>query len=452
MDALTAGKVKAAKVSDSAYKLYDGGGLFLLVQPNGKKLWRFRYSFGKREKLLSFGTFPEISLKRAREKRREARDQLDRGLNPSDERKKQLEADQAAQSNAAGIDALEYVAYEYLAIQAGGRQLLRAKNDRPPSLAELRTRFDQQLEKMAKAGRRDAGKGQTLSKMHRRLERFVFPYLGKRAVRTITTQELQRVIVRIDERGTHETARRTLAACRRIWRYAMATFRAEADPSTFDAKDVLTPVSVKHFPAITDPKRVGELLRGIHGYEGDAVTVTALKLLPLVFVRPGELRGAEWSEIDLKGSEWRIAAERMKMGDEHIVPLAKQAVALLEELKPLTSNGPLVFPSLRSRSRSMSENTLGAALRRLGFTKDEMVAHGFRSTASTLLHELGWDPLVIELQLAHQERNAVKRAYNRSHRLEERRKMMQAWADYLDALRTGAKVTAMRRARHARRA
>jgi integrase len=251
------------------------------------------------------------------------------------------------------------------------------------------------------------------------------------------------VLRRIEARGAHETAHRTKQRAGQVFRYAIATGRAKHDP-TADLKGALSPVSVKSRAAITDPAKVGELLRAIDGYTGGLVARCALKLAPLVFVRPGELRQAEWPEFDLDKAEWRIPAGKMKMREEHIVPLSPQAVAILRELHPLTSRGRFVFPGERSPTRPMSENTVNAALRRMGFDKDTMTGHGFRALASTRLNELGWAPDVIERQLAHAERNKVRAAYNRAQYLTERRKMMQAWADYLDGLRAGGKVVAFK--------
>lgn len=252
---------------------------------------------------------------------------------------------------------------------------------------------------------------------------------------------------RIEGRGIHETAHRARQRCAQVFRYAVQTERAERDP-TVDLKGALAPVVTEHHSAITEPARVGELLRAIDGYTGHAVTAYALKLAPLMFVRPGELRHAEWTEFDLDGDEphWRIPAEKMKMREQHVVPLAKQAVVLLRELQLLTSRGRYVFPSLRTGTRPMSNNTVNAALRRMGYAADEMTGHGFRSLASTCLNEQGYHPDLIELQLAHAERNQVRAAYNKAQRLPERRKMMEAWADYLDGLRISRNVVPIRRA------
>ena len=250
----------------------------------------------------------------------------------------------------------------------------------------------------------------------------------------ITAQELLAALRRIEARGKHETAHRVRALAGRVLRFAVATGRAAHDVAA-DLKDALAPVKSRNFASVTDPVRVGQLVRAIDGYDGQPMTALALKLAPLVFVRPGELWGAEWSEFDLENAEWRIPGSRMKMGELHIVPLSVQAVTILRELQVLTGTLRLVFPSLLSLDRPMSENTINAALRRLGYSGDEQTGHGFRSMASTLLNEQGFPPDVIELQLAHSERNKVRAAYNRAQRLAERREMMQRWADYLDGLR-----------------
>jgi integrase len=274
----------------------------------------------------------------------------------------------------------------------------------------------------------------------------VFPYIGSRPIAKLGATDVLKVLKRIEGRGTHETAHRTRQRCSQVFRYAVQTERAERDV-TADLRGALAPVVSEHHAAITEPVRVGELLRAIDGYAGHVVTAYALKLAPLLFVRPGEFRRAEWTEFDLDGHEphWRFPAEKMKMGEQHVVPLSKQALMLLRELHMLTGRGQYVFPSLRGGSRPMSENTVNAALRRLSYTSDEMTGHGFRSLASTNLNEQGYHPDLIELQLAHAERNKVRAAYNKAQRLPERRKMMQAWADYLDGLRTGANVVPLRK-------
>jgi integrase len=385
-------KIRAAKLKERPYKLFDKRGLFLLVTPTGGRLWRLRYRIGALEKLISLGAYPDVTLKRAREKRDDARRLIADDIDPSAQRKAQ---------RAALLDTFEGVAKEWLALQS-------------KSLAP-----------------------ETISILGARLNSALYPYLGNRPVASITAQELLIAIRRIEARGRHETAHRVRALAGRVLRYAVATGRAQHDVAA-DLKDALAPVESRNFASVTDPARVGELMRAIDGYSGYPVTALALKLAPLVFVRPGELRAAEWSEFDLPNGEWRIPAARMKMKEPHIVPLARQAIAILRELEPLARGGRYLFPSLRTRERPMSENTINAALRRLGYSSEEQTGHGFRSMASTLLNEQGFPPDVIELQLAHTERNKVRAAYNKAQRLPERRKMMQAWADYLDGLRTAA--------------
>ena len=392
MATLSETKIRAAKLKERPYKLFDKRGLFLLVTPTGGRLWRLRYRIGALEKLISLGAYPDVTLKRAREKRDDARRLIADDIDPSAQRKAQ---------RAALLDTFEGVAKEWLALQS-------------KSLAP-----------------------ETISILGARLNSALYPYLGNRPVASITAQELLIAIRRIEARGRHETAHRVRALAGRVLRYAVATGRAQHDVAA-DLKDALAPVESRNFASVTDPARVGELMRAIDGYSGYPVTALALKLAPLVFVRPGELRAAEWSEFDLPNGEWRIPAARMKMKEPHIVPLARQAIAILRELEPLARGGRYLFPSLRTRERPMSENTINAALRRLGYSSEEQTGHGFRSMASTLLNEQGFPPDVIELQLAHTERNKVRAAYNNAQRLPERRKMMQAWADYLDGLRTAA--------------
>jgi integrase len=399
MPPLTDSAIRSLKPPQKACKLFDGGGLFLLVKPNGARLWRMKYRVDGREKLISFGQYPDVPLKSARERRDEARRLIAARVDPSAKRK----AERAATS-----DTFEAIAREYLELKS---KSLSART------------YDKKLG---------------------RFEAFAFPFIGKLPITSIAAPQLLAALRRIEERGNHETAHRVRAECGEVFRYAIATGRAERDP-TGDLRGALAPVVVRNHAAITEPIKIGQLLRAIDGYQGQPATEYALKLLPLVFVRPGELRAAEWSEFDLETAEWRIPGSRMKMREPHIVPLSRQAVALLRDLQPLTGAGRYLFPSLRGGDRPISNNTLNASLRRLGYTGDEMVSHGFRSMASTCLNEQDWHPDLIELQLAHAERSKVRAAYNRASRLGERRKMMQAWADYLDTLRAGAEVIPIRR-------
>jgi integrase len=390
MPLLSEARIRASRPKDRLYKVFDERGLFLLTTPSGGRLWRFRYRLGGVEKLLTLGAYPDVSLKRAREKRDDARKLVADDVDPSAKR----QAEKTAQA-----DTFEAIGTEWLNLQ------------KTKLVAE------------------------TISILEARLKTYLFPYLGSRPISAIPVQELLAVLRRIEARGKNETAHRVRSLASRVWRYAVATGRAERDITT-DLRGALAPVKARNFAAIVDPARVGELLRAIHGYQGHGVVAAlALKLAPLVFVRPGELRAAEWSEFDLDGAEWRIPAAKMKMGEQHIVPLSRQAVAILREVHPLTGRGRYVFPSLVTRDRPMSENTINAALRRLGYDGNEHTGHGFRSMASTLLNEQGFPPDVIELQLAHAERNKVRAAYNKAQRLGERKAMMQAWSDYLDGLR-----------------
>jgi integrase len=394
---LTNAAMRAAKPTQKPYKLSDGGGLYLLINPNGALWWRLKYRFEGREKLLSLGVHPHISLQQARALRDDAKKAIANGTDPSAKR-------QAEKSSTA--NSFEAVAREWLSLQE---------------------------KKLAPA---------TYAKAVWTLETLVYPYIGSRPITKLTAADVLKVLKRIEGRGIHETAHRTRQRCSQVFRYAVQTERAAHDV-TADLRGALAPVVSEHHAAITEPVRIGELLRAIDGYTGHSVTAYALKLAPLLFVRPGELRHAEWTEFDLDGPEpqWRIPAEKMKMGEQHLVPLSKLALALLRELQPVTGRGPYLFPSIRSRTRPMSDNTVNAALRRLGYTSEEMTGHGFRSLASTCLNEQGYHPDLIELQLAHAERNKVRAAYNKAQRLPERRKMMQAWSDYLDQLRHAAANT-----------
>lgn len=394
--------IRAARPRSKSYKMFDAEGLYLEVSPSGGKWWRFKYRFAGKEKRLSLGVYPEVSLKDARTKRDAAREQVAAGVDPSDARKAEKLAVAAAES-------FEAIAREWFAnfstawVDSHGQRIMR------------------------------------------RFEKDLFPWLRNRPIGEIRAPELLAVLRRIESRGALETAHRALQNCGQVFRYAVATGRAERDPSA-DLRGALPPPKERHHASIIEPQKVGELLRAIDAYEGYFVTKCALRLAPLVFVRPGELRKAEWREINLDKAEWRIPAERMKMREQHIVPLSTQAVEILRELEPLTNsprkaNTPCyVFPGAQSRERPMSENAVLVALRRMGYTKDDMTGHGFRSMASTLLHEQGWSHHAIERQLAHAERNAVSAAYNFAEHLPERRRMMQAWGDYLDGLKGSAPV------------
>lgn len=398
---LTNIQVEKAKPRDKNWKLFDEKGLYLLVTKDGHKWWRLKYRFGgradgkpgKAEKVLALGVFPEVSLKRAREKRDEARRLLADHIDPGTQKKQEEHQRRVAQ-----LQTFEAVAREWLTKQSWGES----------------------------HGARNA----------RRLEQHVFPWVGSLGVSGIKRAQIKEVLQRIEKTGHVETAYRVLQLIRSIFDFAIAEEICEHSPCLGLSK-TLSARPTRHHATITDPKQVGELLRAIDGYGGTFPVACALRLAPLLFVRPGELRKADWSEFDLDGThpQWRIPAARMKMREQHIVPLAKQAVAILRELQPLTGPTGLVFPGLRSLARPMSENTLNAALRRLGYDKETMTAHGFRSLASSILNEQHWHKDAIERQLAHGERDKIRAAYNHADYLPERRKMMQAWADYLDGLR-----------------
>jgi integrase len=393
--ALTNTKIRNTSPGKKTQKLFDERGLYLEVSPRGGKWWRLKYRFKGKEKRLSLGVYPDVSLKDARESRDDARKLVANGIDPSENRKAQKEAK-------GGGNCFEVVAREWY--------------------AKYSTNWSS-----------DHG-----DRIIRRLERDIFPWMGEKPIGGIAAPELLSVVQRIEKRGALETAHRALGNCGQVFRYAVATGRAERDPST-DLRGALPPVKVEHFAAVTEPKQVAELLRALEGYEGSIVVGCALRLAPLVFVRPGELRKAEWADINFNESEWRYIVT--KTGTQHIVPLSRQAVEILEELKPLTGYGRYVFPGARSNGRPMSDNAILAAMRRMGISKEEMSGHGFRAMARTILDEvLGFRPDFIEHQLAHAVRDPNGRAYNRTAHLPERRKMMQDWADYLDKLKAGVKI------------
>jgi len=394
--ALTAIAVEKAQPKEKLYKLMDEGGLYLEVPPKGSKRWRLRYWLNTKENRISLGVYPQVKLSDARTRRDEAKVLIAKGIDPSAER-------QQEKVESSGEHSFENVAREWAS---------KFSHKWTEGHAEL-----------------------TL----RRLELNIFPYLGEKPIGSITAPELLTALRRIEARGALEVCRRVRGICSMIFRYAVATGRAERDPAA-DLQGAFAAPAKKHRPTITDPKAVGQLLRDIDNCKASFVVYCALRLAPLVFVRPGELRHAEWSEFNLEAAEWRIPAGKTKMRTQHIVPLSEQAIAIIKELKPLTGNADekYLFPSIRTGSRVMSDNTLNVALRRIGYGSDEICGHGFRAMASTLLNELGWNRDAIERQLAHGERNKIRAAYNHAEFLPERRKMMQAWADYLDELREKA--------------
>ena len=402
--ALTELAVKKAKPTAKQQKLSDGGGLYLLIHPNGGKYWQMAYRFAGKQKTLSLGVYPDTGLADARERREYARKLLANETDPS----------AVKQAQKARVAALSEHSFEIIAREWFGKHA--------PNWQQSHS-----------------------SKIIARLEKDVFPWIGNRPISEIGAPTLLEAIRRIEARGALETAHRALATCGHVFRYAVATGRADRDP-TGDLRGALPPVKKdKHFAAITEPKKVGELMRDIDGYQGSYIVKCAFKLSPLLFVRPGELRKMEWKELNLDAAEWVYHVS--KTGTMHIVPLARQAVAALREIQPLTGHGKYVFHGERDHDRPMSDNAIRSALRRMGWANDEMTPHGFRAMASTILDNMGYRQEWLERQLAHEEPNKIKAAYKRDAwrmYLPERTAMMQAWADYLDKLKQGAEVVSLR--------
>ena len=396
--------IRTAKPADKPQRLFDGGGLYLEVSPAGGKLWRLKYRHGGKEKRLALGAYPDTGLKDARDKRDAARKLLAAGVDPGEQRKATKAAGEERSANS-----FEVIAREWHAKQSATWVELHA------------------------------------SRIMLRMENDIFPWLGGRPIADIAAKEFLATVNRIVDRGAVESAHRVLQNCGQVMRYAIATGRAERNPVA-DLRGALPPVKQSHLAAITDPHAIGGLLRAMDAYQGSFVTRCALRLAPLLFVRPGELRQAEWAEFDLDAAQWNLPAEKMKMREPHLVPLAPQAVAILRELQALTGGGRYLFPSPRSPQRPMSNNGVLSALRRMGYGTEEMSGHGFRAMARTVLDEvLHFRPDYIEHQLAHALKDPNGRAYNRTAHLAERRKMMAAWADYLDTLKAGGNVVQMTR-------
>jgi integrase len=394
--ALSDMKCRNVRPTAKLQKLSDGGGLQLWVQPSGARLWRFAYRFNGKQKLLALGAYPAVSLADARQARDEAKRVLAGGCDPSEEKKqKKAFAERAKET-------FRTIAEEYVA-------------------------------KLRREGRAEA----TIAKVDWLLS-FAYPSIGDRSIREIDAPSVLKALQEVEARGRYESARRLRSTIGGVFRYAIATARAENDP-TFALRDALTKPIVTPRAAVTDPKALGALLRAIDSFDGQPTVRAALQLMALLFPRPGELRAAEWVEFDFDKSVWTIPAERAKMRRPHRAPLAIQAVAILDRLKRISGRGELLFPGVRTPDRPISDNTLNAALRRLGYGKEEATAHGFRATASSLLNECGkWHPDAIERQLAHVESNDVRRAYARGEHWDERVKMMQWWANYLDELKASA--------------
>lgn len=399
-------QARKAKPQDKPYKLADEKGLYLYVNPQGGKLWRFDYRHDGKRKTLSLGAYPDVSLSEARDRLADARKMLAASIDPAAQRKATKAAKAERAANSFEVLSLEFIEH---------------------NSQRWTSSYKDHFEKLMK--------------------REAFPYIGARPVADLKAPELLIMLKRIVNRGLLETASRTKQAIGQVMRYAVATGRAERDP-TGDLRGALPSPKEKHFSTIVDPAEIGALLRNIDNYKGSPVVRAALRLAPLVFLRPGELAGAEWCEFDIEAKEWRIPGERMKMDSRHIVPLSRQAIVILSELYALTGSGRYVFPSERTDARPMSRESVRAALVRMGYGPDSetpMTAHGFRSMASTLLHEQGWPSDVIERQLSHAERNKIKAAYNHAEHLPERKRMVQAWADYLDGLKQGGTVIPFRK-------
>lgn len=400
--ALTDIAIRNAKAGPKPYKMGDSLGLFLLVQPTGGKLWRVKFRVDGREKKLAIGTYPEVSLAEARKRRDDARDMVAAGKDPAREKQ---------------------------------RNKTRARLDADNTFSAISAEY-------CKKRRRDGAKAWAPATAVRSeyLLSLLTPALGAMPIAEIEPADVLGAIRKIEGKGNLESARRTLQLASAVFRYAVATARLGSDP-TRDLRGALTAPKVTHYGAITDASRVGELLRAIDGYEGQGFTKLAMQIAPHVFVRPGELRHAEWNEVDLEAALWIIPAEKMKMRKPHHVPLSRQAVELFRTMHGVTGPAGYIFPSIRTRARAMSENTINAGLRRLGYASDEMTAHGFRAMASTLLNESGkWHPDAIERALAHGDSDKVRAAYHRGAHWKERVAMAQWWSDYLDTLRKGADV------------
>ncbi|WP_321853402.1 tyrosine-type recombinase/integrase [Burkholderia cenocepacia] len=402
---LTDTAIRNAKPADKPVRLFDGGGLYLEIAPSGGKWWRLKYRFGGKEKRYSLGVYPEVTLATARKKRDEAREKLAAGIDPGEAKKAEKRA-----SLLAAAHSFEVVARGWM--------------------DERKTTVE------------PAQHAKTLARM----ENDVFPWLGKRPIAEIDAPEILVVLKRVDGRGARFTAHRIRSEISRVFRYGIKEGHCKADPAR-DLVDAIPPAQTTHFASITEPEKVGEMLRAFDGFTGTFPVLCALKLAPMLFVRPGELRKAEWAQFDLDKGEWRYFVNKTKT--DHLVPLAAQAVTILRELHALTGEGIYVFPGARDRNRPMSEAAINAALRRLGYdTRTEITGHGFRAMARTILHEeLEEKPEVIEHQLAHTVPDSLGRAYNRTKFIKARRSMMQQWADYLDKLKAGAEIIPIAAAR-----
>ena len=388
-------QIKNAKAKKADYTLTDGGGLAILIKANGSKLWRFRYTINSNRYLTSFGTYPTVSLAEAREKRAVYQKEITNGINPAEKKRETAEKAKLEQN-----DTFREIALEWM-------ERVKGQITEPYRLKKIRS-----------------------------LEIDIFPYIGNRRINTIKPLEFLELIKKIQERGVLETSHRVFNLCSNIWSYAVTIGRAERNITIdINKRFALKQPENNNFPTITNTKKIKGLLDSIDNYDGDFRVMCALQLASLTAQRPFNVRAAEWKEIDFKNKLWKIPADKMKVKMAHIVPLSNQAIKIIKAIEPLTADGKYLFPSIRTTARPISDNTLNAALRRLGYTKDEIVAHGFRAMFSTLAHEEGKRTEIIEKCLAHAENNKVKAAYNHAEYLEERKELMQWWADYLDNIK-----------------
>jgi integrase len=402
--ALTDIAIRSAKAKEKPYKLSDSGGLFILIATTGGKLWRYSYRFDGKQKTLALGSYPDTGLKEARDRHAAARKILAEGVDPNENRKNEIAAKKLS-----SINSFELVAREWWQ-------------------SHMKNKADSHKEKVI-----------------RRFELYLFPWLGKKPISEITAPQFLEVIKRIEKQNKPETAHRTLQTAGQVFRYAVQNGMAVRDVTT-DLKGALPTTTVKHMAAFTEPKEVAELLRALDGFNGTLTVQCAIKLAPLVFVRPSELRMAKWADIDLEAATWQYFVSKTKTN--HIVPLSRQAVAILREIHPLSGHGEYVFQGGHSPLKPMSESAINAALKRMGYdTKTQITGHGFRAMARTILHErLNIDPAIIEHQLAHKVPDTLGSAYNRTKFIDQRKAMMQTWADYLDSLKLGANVVSINKA------
>ncbi|HEY0684785.1 MAG TPA: integrase arm-type DNA-binding domain-containing protein [Steroidobacter sp.] len=426
---LTDAEVRAAVPKEKEWKLFDGEGLYLLIHPKGGRYWKLKYRFAGKEDKCSFGVYPKVGLKAARLLRNKAKQYLDEGKDPKIEMQREKND---------GLKLFEDIAKEWLAtLENPDTEEADDEGAEKPKGSKDSRNDESEIQKKKPLAPK------TIAKKKFWLEEYVYPFIGRRLPDQVEPPEILSLLRRIEKRGFNETTHRVYWMINKIYRFAKASSYCKSNPSS-DLSEALVPVVTTNHAAIIDPVAVGGLLRAIDDYNGEPVTQLLLRLLPYVFLRNSEIRCGQWSEINFQAKEWRVPGPRMKMPDYHIVPLPDQAIEILKKLHQLTGHRRLMFPGQRSKDRPISNNTVNAALRRMGYsTVDQMTGHGFRTVADTFLNELGWNADAIELQLAHKERKKTRRVYNKAQKLAERRKMMQAYADYLDTLRAGGNVVSI---------